>query len=523
MGRFLAAEWGSSQGRTSGFPQLIRTIDGYRLRRMALAAVAIAAFLSASGAAVAVEGHPDAGVVIDQGRVESVSPTGFAWRDGIRAGQVVLRRADADSADGWEVVVAGPSGPITSREAPVLEALRDSMPFALAGLVAGCLAVAFLRLNRSWVLPCACLAFAGASMPLVVANQPATAAVLALSAAVPTLGLVARFWRHRAIAVGVLVAGSALVAAWYLAFVAGTAADTLEPARRVVALGGTGILMADRAMQRRPTPIARRQAVWFAVAAIVVTGGLALVFFAGFPAPLIAIAIVLALLAVQPLRVSLGRRVELALMSDLRQQIAADIVEEERGRLARELHDAPLQELSAVIRRLELVPEAKAEASSLHAIADQLRGVAIDLRPPMLDDIGLGAALDFLAEQVTTPGTLVVAAFEDRCGLEREQRPPAAVEFALYRILREAVANALRHAQAGQVRIEGRIERGAVDLAVVDDGVGLAADAGHRASGRGRLGLASMRRRAQAIGAEISIERAGTGSAGTRISVKWRA
>jgi signal transduction histidine kinase len=213
---------------------------------------------------------------------------------------------------------------------------------------------------------------------------------------------------------------------------------------------------------------------------------------------------------------------ELALMSDLRQQVAADVAEEERGRLARELHDAPLQELSAVIRRLELVPGAAAEATSLQAVADQLRGVAIDLRPPMLDDIGLGAALDFLAEQVSTPGVLVTADLVDEMSLDHDSRPPSAVEAAIYRIVREAVTNALHHAHAGSINISGHIEKRRIDLVVEDDGVGIGREAGRRASGRGRFGLASMRRRAQAIGAELAVEPRSDGTSGTHVSVRWR-
>jgi signal transduction histidine kinase len=504
---------------------LLSLLDAYRLRRTALAAVALVGFLSAIAATTAaIEGHPDAGVVIDPaGRVESVSPTGFAWRDGIRPEQVVLRSSPSDSETGWGLVVSGPSGPLASHEAPVLEALRGSLPFALAGLAAGCLGIAFLRLNRGWALPSASLALVGSSLPLFLANQPATVAVLGLSAAVPAAGLAVRIRRRRALAATFAIASTVLVAAWAWAFLHGTAGDALEPARRVLALGGTGVLMADRAMQNRPTRVKPWPALWIAAAAALVIGGLALVYFAVFPAPFIGIAIVLGLLLVPPLRGMLGHRLELALMSDLRQQVAADVAEEERGRLARELHDAPLQELSAVIRSLELVPEAHAQAASLQAIADELRSVAVDLRPPMLDDIGLGAALDFLTEQVSTPGTPVEIELEDHTGPERERRPPPAVEFALYRIVREAVANSLRHADAQRVRISGQLSPEAIDLTVVDDGVGISAEAGKRASGRGRLGLASMRRRAQAIGAELTLEAARAPSAGTRMSVRWRA
>ena len=521
MGEIQRAELGSSQSPGKGFPQLLQVIGSYRLRRTALATVALLGFLTAIGATTgAIEGHPDAGVVIDaSGRVENVSRTGFAWRDGIRPGQRVLSSSPSDADGGWALTVEGSAGPIVSREAPVLTALRVSLPFALIGLAAGSLAIAFLRLNRDWVLPSACLALAGASVPLFLANQSLAAPVLVLGALVPGLGLAWRLRGRRALAATLAGSSAVLVAVWYETYSTGSPADTFELARRGLALGGTGLLMADRAMQSRSTDVAPLKAVWVVGVGVLISVGLALVYFAGFPAPIIAIVIVLGLLVAQPLRSLLGRRLELALMADLRQHVTADVVEEERGRLARELHDAPLQDLSAVIRRLELVPGAREETSTLLAIADQLRSVAIDLHPPMLDDLGLGAALDFLGEQVQAEETAVVVELEDYTSLDRSSRPPAAIEFALYQIAREAVTNALRHAQAREVRIAGRIAHDSIDLAITDDGIGLKGDAAFRARGRGRLGLASMRRRAQAIGAELAID--GT-DAGTRISVTWR-
>ena len=516
------AESGSSHRAGKGFPQLKRRSEVYRLRRAAVAAVAVGAFVAALIATTAaLSGHPEAGVDFDStNRVAAVSPTGFAWRDGIRVGQVVLERSRADAPGGWRVRTIGPAGELLSEEAPVLEALRGTLPFALMGLAAACLAIAFVRLNRAWVLPSSCLALVGASAPLFLANSSISAPEMAGAALVPVLVFASRRRQSRALAWAVSVSAAAVVAAWAVVYTTGGDADQLEQARRVVALGGTGLLIVDRTMQNGPIRLNSPLALGVTLAGLVITVGLGLVYFASFPAPLIAVGIVLALLLVSPIRALLGRRLELALMADLRHQVAADVVDEERGRLARELHDQPLQELAAVIRRLELVPEARAETPSLMAIAEQLRTVAVDLRPPMLDDIGLGAAIDFLADEVSTPGVPVSVDVGDETALERASRPPASVEFALYRIVHEAITNALKHAHANSVAVEGRIGRDAIDLTVTDDGVGLANEASRRASGRGRLGLASMRRRAQGIGAELSID--GSRS-GTRVAISWRA
>lgn len=518
-------ELGSSQRQGKGFPQLPIPRTGYTLRRAALATMAFLAFGAAIVATTAaIEGHADAGVQVDEsGHVAAVSPTGFAWRDGIRPGQLVVSSSKSDSDEGWHLVVAGPTGPIESQEAPILEALRDSLQFALLGLGAGCLAVVFLRTNREWAFPAACLALLGASVPLFLANHVLAAPTLVVAAGAPAGWLVWRLRQQRWVATAIGCGTAVLLVAWWQAYFSGSTDTGLEEVRRVVSLSGTGLLMAERAVDNRPARPVRilsMQALWIMLGAGFIVAALALVYFAAFPAPIIAIALVLWLLAAPGLRAAIGRRFEQALMSDLRAQVAADVAEEERGRLARELHDSPLQELSASIRRLELVPGAQDEARSLQGIADQLRSVAIDLRPPMLDDLGLGAALEFLADQRTSDTTTIVANFADSTGLDPESRPPATVEFALYRIAREAVANALRHAEARNVTITGRIARDSIDLTVSDDGVGVDADAPRRASSRGRLGLASMRRRAQAIGAELAVE--GT-RAGTRVSVAWRA
>ena len=73
-------------------------------------------------------------------------------------------------------------------------------------------------------------------------------------------------------------------------------------------------------------------------------------------------------------------------------------LEAERSRVARDLHDVPLQELSAVIHRLSKWPDAASEAAQLQEIASHLRSVTVSLRPPVLDDLGLGAAIAELTE-----------------------------------------------------------------------------------------------------------------------------
>jgi two-component system sensor histidine kinase UhpB len=106
----------------------------------------------------------------------------------------------------------------------------------------------------------------------------------------------------------------------------------------------------------------------------------------------------------------------------------------------------------------------------------------------------------------------------DQTGFDPARRPPEDVELAVFRIAQEAVLNSVRHAQPSAVLITGSIEPDAIDLRISDDGTGLTPGRLKAASSKGRIGLASMRRRAQAIGAELSIDgREG----GTVVRVQW--
>jgi signal transduction histidine kinase len=216
----------------------------------------------------------------------------------------------------------------------------------------------------------------------------------------------------------------------------------------------------------------------------------------------------------------IGEPLEDAIFGDVREAAAAEAAEAERARLARELHDVPLQELVAVIRRLEILPGTEAESEDLRALAGHLRNVATDLRPPVLDDLGLPAALDYLAEESSSSAIPVTAEIVDDTGFAADRRPPADVELAMFRIASEAVGNAVRHSGGSAVRMRAAVAPDRVELIVADDGGGLAPDAARDAAKRKRMGLASMRRRAQAIDAELSID----GSrAGTLVKVTWQA
>ena len=99
-------------------------------------------------------------------------------------------------------------------------------------------------------------------------------------------------------------------------------------------------------------------------------------------------------------------------------------------------------------------------------------------------------------------------------------RPPADVELAVYRIVQEALTNAQRHARASAVVVGGAIGRRRLRVTITDDGLGIDRQSVALAERAGRLGLASMRERAAAVGASLSFSPASGGS-GTSVSVEW--
>jgi len=186
--------------------------------------------------------------------------------------------------------------------------------------------------------------------------------------------------------------------------------------------------------------------------------------------------------------------------------------EVERARLAADLHDDALQEMTLLVRRLDDVGDARA-ADLARSIAERLREVCGDLRLPILDELGAGPALEWLVERVGE-------ASGRRVTLERADaaRPPADVELAVFRVAQEALANAVTHgAPPIVVRYDAALDR--ASLSITDHGAGLASDAAAVAGRSGHYGLLNMRQRAEQIGARIDFRRPVDG--GTVVGLVW--
>ena len=187
------------------------------------------------------------------------------------------------------------------------------------------------------------------------------------------------------------------------------------------------------------------------------------------------------------------------------------IAEREKSALARELHDelggllvATRMDL-AQLRRRTVIPDADAEArwkridAALTAGVELKRRIIEELRPTLLDNLGLVAALRWQAEQTCEVGRL-------KLELDLPDDEPVLNDdagIAIFRCVQEALANVLKHARATQVKLALRQSGSALVVVIEDDGIGLPADAARRA---GSHGLKQMRFRMQAVGGEMTTE-----------------
>lgn len=179
--------------------------------------------------------------------------------------------------------------------------------------------------------------------------------------------------------------------------------------------------------------------------------------------------------------------------------------EEERARVARDLHDQVNQSLTGVLLRLEAArsaapPELEAEIAETRALAhqamDELLTVARQLRPTALDDLGLRAAIAGLTEQLERPGVTVT--FE--CEGEPASLDPE-VQLVIYRVSQEALGNAIRHSGADRIEVRLGIGEAEARLEVADNGSGFTFE--ESTTG---LGLEGMKERALLVRGELETE-----------------
>ena len=181
--------------------------------------------------------------------------------------------------------------------------------------------------------------------------------------------------------------------------------------------------------------------------------------------------------------------------------------EEERRHLALDLHDEALQQAMLVVRQLSdasTMTEVAEVMPLARSVMESLRHLCLELRPPLLDELGLEEALHWLAQQTgqrskTSGANLHIRV---RCHNADQPRLPASVELALYRVAQEALSNAFKHAGASEVVVRLRRSRsGTAALLIADNGRGFR----RYQPVKDRLGLVGMQERVLAIGGSFQM------------------
>lgn len=200
--------------------------------------------------------------------------------------------------------------------------------------------------------------------------------------------------------------------------------------------------------------------------------------------------------------------------------------EDERKRLARDLHDETIQDLIAIDQQIQMIRLELEESTALSERLDglreevslaihELRRVIRALRPIYLDDLGLVPALQVLAKETESESGIQVG-FEITGDVVRLQ---PGFELAVYRIAQEAISNTLRHANANHISLEIWFEEGLFSLDIRDNGVGFSLPNRLKELGaRGHFGLMGMVERAELIGASFDIRSNST--SGTQIRIE---
>ncbi|MGO0122110.1 sensor histidine kinase [Desulfothermobacter acidiphilus] len=198
-----------------------------------------------------------------------------------------------------------------------------------------------------------------------------------------------------------------------------------------------------------------------------------------------------------------------------RQDLAMKVLEaqeEERRRIAREIHDGPAQSMASVVLRVEyclklLTKKPEAMSKELVALQELVRGslqevrkIIYDLRPMALDDLGLVAALEQFLDHVRVLHQLEV----EFVVMGSPRRLPGPQEAAIFRIVQEAVNNTIKHAAATRVMVKLEFVNRRLNLVVKDNGKGFVVQKVSKGPRKG-FGLWSMRERAELLGSELGI------------------
>lgn len=506
-------------------------------RWLAALAVTVAVVVLCLGTVTWLGQSPDFGFTLAQrdGQyvVETVSPGGLAQRAGLEAG-AILSTVDGATVRGlplgweWAVASAGfrQQGHIVNFDLAGPRVAFNRAPISLlAGLAILVGGLWWLRAALSPDLRTVGVALAVASaVPLLIGPVTAQGApigqALTWAAPVGASGLLAVAVatllpsRRRRVALGICFSLAIAAILVGIAPLVSVSATALEVAAwlALALLPLVPVAIAVRSRRLRQTRFAAGESVsasWLLAAAClpgiaVLAGGSIL---SGAPVAASALAAwIVGLIVWNAFDHRLAR-------ARLQRDVVVTVTEAERARLAAELHDVALQELTLLVRRLDATGDVPA-AEAARSVAERLRELCGDLHLPILDELGAGPALEWLV------GRIAATTGEDvRLELFDQGRPPAGVELAVFRVAQEALSNATRHA-IPPIEVRYVSSATSASLSVNDAGPkghahdGVAARPGH-------FGLATMQQRAEQIGALLSIRPWPGG--GTRVSLEWRA
>lgn len=505
-----------------------------RLVQLGLAGSVLAvAVLAAAGMAR----NPEAGVSSDSPGLTTVlvDVGGPAWRNGVRTGDRIVELDSSDAPGGWRLVTTDGDIERITEAVAYREIHLRHLGWVVVGLILAVLAAAVAYRGApvaSLVMPISLgvaaqpLFFAGSLLATVVGGLAVFGAgglgAWAFAPEDPSDASDARR-RQRRIGSALAVSGGVLAAAWLAAiFLVPTLFDLLDGLRWPVTIVYASVgawLVADRA-RLRELALGDRAPTFADLAYGVVVSALLVAAVVGLRVELLVVVVagVFAIVAFPFWRRLVLGAFDRLVTADARRDAAINAVEAERGRLAREIHDAPLQDLAGVIRQLETVPGATAATATLRGVTAHLREVAATLHPPVLQDLGLAAAIEDLgdAHRVAHPDITFEVAIDD---LTRDGPPPDDVAIAAYRVAQEAVTNAVRHSGARTIALGGVVAADTVAFEVHDDGRGYDPGAIRAARASGHFGLDSMRERSAAVCAAFEVA---PSPSGTTVRFRWK-
>jgi signal transduction histidine kinase len=439
-----------------------------RLKRLALPLACVLFVVLGFVSTIVLPVTSDTAVLVDsKGVVTSVEVGSEAWTDGVRPG--------------WTVVARGPGSTAYSDGSNVRDITDDLAKREPAALFVPSLVV---------------IAFAGAAY---LAGLRRTGATLAIAAA----ALVDGAFVPRLGPVGAGIAGIPILLA---AFFLGRVSDMAGLPRRLL----------WRIVCWAAIPVGTACVAW------ALNGITAAVEFAAFAYLAVAWLIVMrwrvanaALADGSTSRLAIARAVALETVP-FASRVRRTGAQVERDRLASDLHAEVLPAIASRAEDLERRGDS-ASAEVLRDLAHEVRDLVSARRLPILEDEGLVAAAEWLAESLESRASVRI---EIELTGDAGVRPPLAIERAAYRVLQLALDNVIRHAAASKaiVAISGTAR--ALTLVVSDDGRGLDPEEAAKAKRSGHLGMSDMRAEAEAVGATLVF---GNPDAGTTVTFRWTA